>query len=1005
MGKVYKVLHRGWNVELAVKSPKPEELERAGGAETFVRESETWVNLGLHPHTVSCYYVRSLGGIPRVFAEYVDGGSLSDWIAEGKLTDQVHIIDVLIQFAWGLAYSHERGLVHQDVKPANVMMTANGAAKVTDFGLAKARGSSLEKGADGLVAFGGMTPAYCSPEQAEKAPLSHKTDMWSYGVSALEIYTGELTWMSGVAARDALSAYLADETAGTGRPRMPEKVAALLKDILQVDTAARPTDMAEVADRLQEVYREVTGESYPRPYPKVSRDTAAALNNRAISLLDLGRGREAMSLWAEALANEPHHPEATFNYGMTLWRLGRITDAALVGLMEETVKSHGHDSTAPCYLGLVHQERDDLPAMADALASVGADSEVKALADTTSEETAERRSTARRATGTFPAEKGGLTSVALSGDGALLLTGGDDHHATLWDTATGKRRLSMKHGPRSVTSVALSSDGSLLATGGYRSVILWDGANGTITGELPGHDDWVAALSCSADGTMLLSLCWDGYVRLWEAARPDIPLWSHEGGAGYAVMTPDARFALFGAIDATVRLVDLKSFDTLATFDTPPGPLALSADGAVAIVADTEGEILVFDTQRPDAPRRILSGVRSPVACVALSDDGRLAATGAYDKTVRLWDVAIGRCLRTFEEHGDTPSAVAFGEGGKALFSAGWDAKAIRWELAIDAPPARSPLMVSRIVASEKALTAGAAYEQGLTQMRHALERGDTITAVRNLKTARNQPGFSREAEALTAWGDLYRRLPRAGLRGGWESFALPGHGGGVTSVAVSFDGRLALTGSHDRTARIWNLDNRETVAILTGSSGRITSVAFDAASSQVLTSSADGALRLWDAKQGTTLVTLVGHTGSVNAADLSADGRIGVSVGADILVRVWGLPQGVLARSLRGHAAPVNAVRIDPSGRLALTGGDDRTARFWDLASGVTLRVLSGHRGKINGVDLSSDTRRALTVSDDGALIMWDLETAQPIKTMRGGDTPAALGGGLVRRTLRPHR
>src|SRR5262249_6517877 len=73
MGTVYKVHHRGWNVDLAVKSPKPDIFARAGGNENFVREAETWVTLDVHPHIVSCYYVRTLGGIPRIFAEYVEG--------------------------------------------------------------------------------------------------------------------------------------------------------------------------------------------------------------------------------------------------------------------------------------------------------------------------------------------------------------------------------------------------------------------------------------------------------------------------------------------------------------------------------------------------------------------------------------------------------------------------------------------------------------------------------------------------------------------------------------------------------------------------------------------------------------------------------------------------------------------------------------------------------------------------------------------------------------------
>ena len=68
MGLVYRVHHREWNMDLAVKSPRPELLRGLANLDQFVRECETWVNLGLHPHTVACYYVRRLGGVARTFA-------------------------------------------------------------------------------------------------------------------------------------------------------------------------------------------------------------------------------------------------------------------------------------------------------------------------------------------------------------------------------------------------------------------------------------------------------------------------------------------------------------------------------------------------------------------------------------------------------------------------------------------------------------------------------------------------------------------------------------------------------------------------------------------------------------------------------------------------------------------------------------------------------------------------------------------------------------------------
>ena len=245
MGRVHKVHHRGWNVDLAVKSPHPHIFAGTAGQELFVREAETWVNLGLHPHIVNCAYVRTIGDIPRVFAEYVEGGSLADWVRDRRLyaggPEEVlaRILDIAIQFAWGLEYAHqpkpkpaqeepEPGLVHQDVKPANVMMTLDGIAKVTDFGLAKARvlaGEVASQGGAGrsimVPGAGMMTLEYRSPEQAAGQPLTRRTDIWSWGVSVLELFTGGRTWLLGEAAAEILEGYLAEGPPDVSIPRMP----------------------------------------------------------------------------------------------------------------------------------------------------------------------------------------------------------------------------------------------------------------------------------------------------------------------------------------------------------------------------------------------------------------------------------------------------------------------------------------------------------------------------------------------------------------------------------------------------------------------------------------------------------------------------------------------------------------------------------------------------------------------------------------------------------------
>jgi hypothetical protein len=145
MGQVWRVRHLGWNIYLALKRPRAELFRNKQQKEEFTHECETWMDLGLHPHIVSCYYVREIGGVPSIFSEWMDGGSLKHWIRDGRFYEGdeeivlKRVLDVAIQFERGLHYAHECGLIHQDVKPGNILLTSKGEVKVADFGLAGAR--------------------------------------------------------------------------------------------------------------------------------------------------------------------------------------------------------------------------------------------------------------------------------------------------------------------------------------------------------------------------------------------------------------------------------------------------------------------------------------------------------------------------------------------------------------------------------------------------------------------------------------------------------------------------------------------------------------------------------------------------------------------------------------------------------------------------------------------------------------------------------------------------
>lgn len=293
MGRVWLVKSNSTGRRFAVKQTL---LTEDKHRKAFLAELQTWIDLPEHPNIVPCRFFRTVGDDVLIFSEFVDGGSLKNWIDSRRLYegDQrqslKRILDTAIQFAWGLHSIHELGLVHQDVKPGNVLMSSGAEAalqgmrvQVSDYGLARARARSGAQGVQAagegsiLLSSGGYTPAYCSPEQAKGLPITRKTDLWSWGVSLLEMFTGGVTWHSGHLAGAVLDQYVEDADESSGIPVMPSALADILRKCFQHDPAKRWANMGEVVARLKTAYSTITGEDYDRELIQiVHRDTPQA---------------------------------------------------------------------------------------------------------------------------------------------------------------------------------------------------------------------------------------------------------------------------------------------------------------------------------------------------------------------------------------------------------------------------------------------------------------------------------------------------------------------------------------------------------------------------------------------------------------------------------------------------------------------------------------------------------------------------------------------------------
>jgi len=213
----------------------------------------------------------------------------------------------------------------------------------------------------------------------------------------------------------------------------------------------------------------------------------------------------------------------------------------------------------------------------------------------------------------------------------------------------------------------------------------------------------------------------------------------------------------------------------------------------------------------------------------------------------------------------------------------------------------------------------------------------------------------------------------------------LSGHTREVTGVAVSADGRQAVSGSKDHTLKVWDLESGRELQTLSGHTGWITGVAVSADGRQVISGSLDNTLKVWDLESGKELQTLSGHTGAVYAVTFSADGRQSVSGSLDNTLKVWDLEIGKDLQTLSGHTGTVSAVLVIANGRQIISGSWDKTLRVWDLESGQELQLLSDHKGVVNSVAVSADGRRVVSGSSDRTLKVWDLESGQVTQTLHG--------------------
>ncbi len=263
MGEVYRARDTRLGREVAIKSLTAEFARDPERLSRFRREAQTLAALN-HPNIAAIYGLEEAGDVPHLVLELVQGDTLADRLGRGPLPPR-EALALAIQVAAAIEAAHERGVVHRDLKPGNVMITASGTAKVLDFGLAKT--DTVPASAGDLAASPTIaaqpsatvpgvilgTAAYMSPEQARGLPVDRRSDVWSFGCLLFEAYSGRPAF-TGATVSDLIARILEREPDWSVLPAgAPPRVREILRRCLKKEADARPRDIRDVRLELEDI--------------------------------------------------------------------------------------------------------------------------------------------------------------------------------------------------------------------------------------------------------------------------------------------------------------------------------------------------------------------------------------------------------------------------------------------------------------------------------------------------------------------------------------------------------------------------------------------------------------------------------------------------------------------------------------------------------------------------------------------------------------------------------
>jgi len=554
-----------------------------------------------------------------------------------------------------------------------------------------------------------------------------------------------------------------------------------------------------------------------------------------------------------------------------------------------------------------------------------------------------------------------VTSVAFASDGRTVATASRDGTVRVWDVASGHELHKLEGHTGEVSTVAIGPDGHYLASGGNdRAVRIWNLATGDTAATLNGHEGAVTGLSFASDSKTLASSSLDRRVIVWDLSTFTAKLTTPAQPTSLRAVSLGAAIAA-GGEDGSVKLLGTKDGEALKVleahggavtavafspnhaklatasldasvriFDAASGSLLHALEGhsvfALALSWSPDGKLLAssgFNTVHLWDPNTFaevgrLSGHAQAVTALAWAPDARSLAIGSQDRSVRVF----GRDVKSLHAHQGPVTALSWSSQG-TLASGSIDGTVRRWNLASGS----SSAPIEDVGSVQGLQWSPDGKSLAIVSPDKSLKMIDPSASAPIAPGEVSGPGAYAVAHSPDGKRVVFAAIGKVAIvrdvQTGKELARLTGHGGSVNSVAWSADGTNIVSGSSDKTVRVWDATTyaQRTVIDVGQPVQCVATRPFSSNGPAIAAGAVDGSLYLYKASGGPALMRATAHIDAILTMGFSPDGSFLATGSRDGTTQLFSMPDAQLRLSLRAVAGSDAAYVFAPTGEIELFG------------------------------------------------------------------------------------